>query len=128
MIAKSFNELEELYINFKKAERVYYQLRYQYWNSLSYLKKLRKDIDYKQYEKKCRTITKRLRRELIKTKPRGAYQLDHCTSIFECYVSGKSIEECCDIKNLKWMKKHDNQLKGILSLAKWNSNPFDTNK
>lgn len=122
----NYKELEDLYVTFKQAESIYYKLRYSYWGLIHKFKSSAKQtMSYKQYEGKCRSLTRKIRRTMLKSKPRGAYQLDHSQSILESYCQGKSIEECCSPDNLIWMKKKDNQLKGILSQARWATNPFN---
>jgi hypothetical protein len=122
----NYSELERAYIEFKKLEIEYYKKRYSYWNLIYQFKKNAKQtLPYKKYEGQARRLTRKLRRTLLNSKPRGSFELDHKQSILECYCTGKTLDECCDLKNLEWKPKKLNQLKSILSPATWATNPFN---
>ena len=113
----NYSDLEDIYIQFQKAESDYYSKRYYYWQAINKIKQQSPHkISYKQFEGLCRRLTKKIRKSLLYLKPKkGQYELDHLESILSCYCRGISVEEACSPKNLRWIPKKDNRKKGILS-------------
>jgi hypothetical protein len=112
----TFEDLENLYRQFRVLQKNYYQMRYKYWRGISLLKKSAKRNDglsWKEFERRCRNLTHRMKRQMGK-RPRGMH-LDHKVSVFKAYIMGWTVEETCDLKNLEYLSRKDNQWKGILS-------------
>ena len=104
MLGNSNDEICE-YLNIKKSSL-------HGWMKKFNIKRERNTTDYKIYQRKVRWLTEKTyaqHKNLINPEnyPRtlcgvdGGYQLDHINGVYECYVSGVSIEECSDIKNLQ---------------------------
>ena len=118
-----YNQLEEEYKKFRELQKQYFSQRYKYWNAIAMMKHsvVRTDgLTYKQYEGQVRRQTKKIRRELLKSKPRGKNNLDHILPVLKAWSLNWTVDQCCERRNLQWMSRKDNQWKGILDESQIN--------
>lgn len=123
----TYNQLENIYIDFHKKEVAMYKARYLFWQALHKIKyevKRTDGLDWKTFERLCRNLTKRNRRLIKCKKPRGTV-CDHSTSIHEAFCLNWSVQKTCSVDNLVYIKRKLNLDKSILSQATWDTHPFD---
>jgi transposase len=89
------------------------------WMKKFNIRRIRDTTDYKKYQRKVRWLTEKTYvdyKNFINphNHPRtlcgvdGGYQLDHIIGVYECYISGTSIENCSDLKNLQMIPWKEN--------------------
>jgi hypothetical protein len=114
-LESQYKKLEELQDEFQEAEKLYFQLRYLYWQALHKIKKLSPlKMDFKEYSGQVRRDCKRKQRlGQYGKRPRGC-DLDHSIPILWFYCSGETdLNVINSRENCVWIKKTENRKKGI---------------
>lgn len=114
----TYQQLEEQYRTLRQLEKDYFKLRYAYWQSLHKIKGqvTRKDgLTWKEFEGKVRRDAKKIRKTLLKSKPKGKYSLDHKFPVLRAFIEDWTVAQVNATENLQWLPSKENLWKGILT-------------